>query len=267
MKIRSLVHLTLTSLLAVACVPEDETPRAYDEFVINETVFVSNGMKTSWDEGNFFWSPEDDGLFVNGVSYQLKDSSGCYYAKAASPTPNVNGRYYMAYYGFGSAHESLIFNENNGCVYETLFDPDSDWDDGNGGGVCNYVPLAACVTNNNVTLTPCCAVLRIKSASPGTLSIYNAVGETEGPFVMKGNIDPVTARFVNVENYLETSLISFSPIGGTNMSYVVLPMEHDQETIAGMSFSFGGAEDRGTTAPSITIRKGYVYDINLMVKN
>lgn len=264
MKIRLLCVLALSALSLAACTSKEDQPVAYKEFRINNIKFTSNGAKTAWSsEGHFFWR-NSDGLYVNGVRYVMDNSTGdCWYAVRADggdPVKKVNNKFYLAYYGYGSNDVSLKFIENQGVYYPEY--EEEDWYN----GVSSYVPLAACVSDNNVTLTPCCAILRVQVATSGYLDIFNADGDQMGPFVMHGSIDPVTARFVDINSYLYASL-PFAPGEGNNTCYFVLPMENDEETIAGMVFHFDdGSSDVGTTASSITIRKGYIYDINLMAQ-
>lgn len=273
MKIRLLYILAFSALSLVACTSKEEVPKAYDEFIINDIKFASNGSKTYWtSEGHFYWDGGDPGLYVNGVPFALRDDAGCWYASRADGDGDVkavDGYFYSAYYGYGSNNVTLKFLEDQ-CVYIPEYDPDADWEN----GVASYVPLAARVSDNNVTLTPCCAILKLHIPSDGALTIYNTDGGSEGTFVRHGNIDPTIARFVDVDAYMETGWIPLvRPRNSegdvsSEIVYVVLPMEHDEETIGSMEINFDdGRPTVRTMAPSITIRKGYVYNINLVGGN
>ncbi len=255
--------IVFAGVLAVfAGCTEKEKIASYSEFNYYPPVFYTEGgQKLSFETdggGNMCAMASSNGsdhIMVNGVEYQIVTDNGRWVARRVSGSGNVdpvtvNGTsgFYIVYPG-GSG---VSFSETNGTYYVAPTLPDNP-------------PMAAVITNNNILLNPCCCILNVitRSDVPVKMSIETD-GSPTARFVKGGNIDPVNAVFVDGDEMV----VEDEPCGAVNVyaslvhKRIVLPMSANQVHVNGISIDVNDGESL-FGANNLTLRKGYVYNIDL----
>lgn len=235
-----------------------DTSAGISRFQINLPQFSSPDGKSKWNGKNLFWEGNgSDAIFINGDKFRIvRESDGWYTVKDGNTesTEHIDTYFYIAYAGIGESCLDLSFDQTKRKYYVNMEE----------FGQSQYygVPLTAKVSSNLVTLNPCCAIIHVKSnAGEEIVMQFNQDDYYEGDnetFVSSGYLNPATALFDEVDTYLDESYIPIND--GDNI--IVLPMEHNQETLSSISFDINGTYV-GTTAPSILIKKGCYYTIDL----
>lgn len=247
---------------------EKEKIASYSEFNYYPPVFYTEGgQKLSFqtdDGGNMCAMASANGsdhIMVNGVEYQIVTDNGRWVARrfdgnSGNVDPvTINGTsgFYIVYPGASGTE----FNTTNGTYYVTPPLPDNP-------------PMAAVITTNNILLNPCCCIINVITQSDVPVKMSIGVdGSSAARFVKGGHIDPVNAVFVDGDElYVEDE-----PCGAVNVyaslvhKRIVLPMSGNQVQVSDMQIDVdGGLGEGGETfsiSDPITLRKGYVYNIDL----
>lgn len=233
----------------------DPAPNSYSEFFINPPSFnTPSGTKVYWDDDGLWWSPSGDLVLINGTQFEIIKGNGNQWKTQSTATGversdvgPIDGVFYCCYIGQDPQTPSLE-KENGRYLYRGVnFD--------------TIVPLVGASEDNNVTLKPCCAVLKIINLDRNISNIEIPVALAD-KFPYSGDIDPVNALVANPGNK-KNQFSNIAPINST--SYVILPMVCDSITTTGqLKFKYkeGGTTITKKTRSAVTIKKGYVYVID-----
>lgn len=261
---------TLAATVLVSCEKQQEAEKekkAYDSFVI-KGIEVNTGSKLHWETdgvANFlFWDAEgDDNLQINGVEFYIvgpdtDDGAGDWRTMSTSGGvgPIDDKYFYICYKGnAGEVPLDLEFLEGNRYGF--------------GGDATQTIPLVSVTEDNNITLRPACALLRVIASSyvDVIMGIKDETGMYNGSdFVWGGIVDPSTALFISSDAPIEAYDV-ISPSGAlsdpaSGVYTFILPMAEESVTVEGFVFYLDG-EDIPTTPESIKIERGHLYNVDL----
>lgn len=252
------IVVIFSTLLIVSCVKDDEVEVADEPQVFNLDIAGmsdAQGSKLVWDSaGYLWWSESGDYVNINGCAFQVKYDNG-WKAVAVDSTmlPTKDNNYYNICY-MGSSTGNASWNSG-----DQLFD---------GVNFSGIVPLVGRGTTNNLTLYPCCAVLKCKMGSNtlATVSFTYADDETN-KFSKKGKLNPET-HLVESSTQNLTSISTGTLRHSDGSYFLVLPMTAESLTLKKISFKYkvngvGSFVFKETgEGKTITIRKGVVYTID-----
>jgi len=240
--------------------------RSYNQFVVNPPQFTSpDGSKLGWASYGLIWEPGDI-LLINDVAFKIyyNNDKGKWYTESQDGTGVDAKSYNGGPMGFsvvytGSERNSVYIDESTGYYGDIAAPCDG-----------TFYPLAGHLTTNNITLTPCCCVIRVASALDYTMVVD--VDDADNHLVTSGAIDPVNACFVEAESNVNDGMLAGFPGSATydaynnlGYDYFVLPMTGSTIHLSSIQFSTDdGIYDTGVGNPDgITLRKGVVYTLDL----
>ncbi len=265
---RFLYFLAALPLLLTSCVKEPAAVRSYNQFVVNPPQFTSpDGSKLGWASYGLIWE-QGDVLVINDVAFRIyyDNSEGKWYTESLEGTGVPAKIYNGGPEGFsvvytGTERNSVYIDESTG-YYGDVEAPC----DGEG----SFYPLAGHLTTNNITLTPCCCVIRVASSSDYNMWVY--VDDADNHLVEGGAIDPVNACFVEDKStvvgddwgYFDR-LATIDPSGNVGYDYFVLPMTGSTIHLSSIQFltDDGFYNTEVGNPDGITLRKGVVYTLDL----
>ena len=264
---------TLAATVLVSCEKQQEAEKekkAYDSFVI-KGIEVNTGSKLHWETdgvANFlFWDAEgDDNLQINGVDFYIvgpdtDDGAGDWRTMSTSGegVGPIDDKYFYICYK-GNAGEVPLDLE--------FYEGDNQYGFGNGDAT-QTIPLVSVTEDNNITLRPACALLRVIASSD--VEVRMEIKDETGmynwsDFVRGGIVDPSTALFISsdapigaYDEILPSGALS-DPASGVYT--FILPMAEESVTVDGFVF-FLGDEDIPTKPESIKIERGHLYNVDL----
>lgn len=262
---------TLAATVLVSCEKQQEAEKekkAYDSFVI-KGIEMNTGSKLHWETdgvANFlFWDTEgEDYLQINGADFYIvgpdtEEGDGDWRTMSLSGEgvePIDDKYFYICYKGI-AGEVPLEFSEG-----------DNQYGFG-GGDATQIIPLVSVTEDNNITLRPACALLRVIASSDVEvrMEIKEEAGMYNGvDFVRGGIVDPSMALFISsddpigvYEEILPSGALS-DPASGVYT--FILPMAEESVTVDGFVF-FLGDEDIPTKPESIKIERGHLYNVDL----
>ena len=225
--------IAVAALLLGGCTKQEQ---AFSSFNVDVAPFRSE-VKTHWDAAGLWWDEYDE-LMVNGNVHTLSKNTDGTWKTTGEETQAIGGLFYVAY-------------------------PDGAWDAGSKtvSGLTfdgSVVPLAAASSSNNITLTPCCAVVRVKGEC-GDLEFYTEdeeAGTVSGAIYESGAIDVARQAIIGDEEISYDGL--FPELMDDDYTYFILPMG-GADVKAVLSFEYGTY----TTSSAVTLKKGYIYTVSL----
>lgn len=262
---------TLAATVLVSCEKQQEAEKekkAYDSFVI-KGIEVNTGSKLHWETdgvANFlFWDTEgDDNLQINGADFYIvgpdtEEGDGAWRTMSTSGEgvgPIDDKYFYICYKGNTGevSLDSLEFLEGNQYDF--------------GGDATQTIPLVSVTEDNNITLRPACALLRVIASSDVEVKMeIKDTGMYNGAdFVRGGIVDPSTALFIPsdapIGAYEEISPSGALSDPASGVYTFILPMAEESVTVEGFVF-FLGDEDIPTKPESIKIERGHLYNVDL----
>lgn len=250
------IVVIFATLLIVSCVKDDEVEVADEPQVFNLDIAGmsdAQGSKLGWDsEGYLWWSDSGDYVNINGCVFQVKYDNG--WKAVGSGAERDNGTFNICY--MGSSTDNGNWNTANQLFANVKFS--------------GIVPLVGRGTSNNLTLTPCCAVLKCDMGSNTlvTVSFNYKDNDTTKWFSLKGSLNPQSGLVESTGEALRS--IGSNALTKENGSYfLVLPMTAENITLSDMTFTYkvpGQRRNKTKTAgegdATITITRGVVYTID-----
>lgn len=263
---RFLYFLAALPLLLTSCVKEPAAVRSYNQFVVNPPQFTSpDGSKLGWASYGLIWEPGDI-LVINDVAFKIyyNNSEGKWYTESLEGTGVPRMIYNGGPEGFsvvytGADRNGIVIDESTG-YYGYIAAPF----DG------TFYPMAGHLTTNNITLTPCCCVIRVTSSLDYTMMVN--VDDADNHLVEGGVIDPVKACFVEAESDVNDGFLggidryaTIDPSGNVGYDYFVLPMTGSTIHLSSIQFltDDGFYNTEVGNPDGITLRKGVVYTLDL----
>lgn len=254
------IVVIFATLLIVSCVKDDEVEVADEPQVFNLDIAGmsdAQGSKLGWDsEGFLWWSESGDYVNINGCAFQVKYDNG-WKAVAVDSTmlPTKDNNYYNICY-MGSSTGNASWNSG-----DQLFD---------GVDFSGIVPLVGRGTTNNLTLYPCCAVLKCDMGSNTLVTVsfnYNDDDTTKW-FSLKGSLNP-QSRLVESTGEALRSIGSDALTKENGSYFLVLPMTAENITLSDITFIYkvprgrrNSTKTAGVGDATITITRGVVYTID-----
>lgn len=214
-----------------------------DEFNISLKGFTgASGAKTYWDDYGLWWdSVGTDMIIINGKVFEIKKENGTWKAKGLNGGVDAEeGNYYVAYpYSPTSAN----YNSNT-----HLYGPITFVDDENPPEK-DVIPMAAVSNTNNLTLIPCCAVIK------GAYSV-EFYSDREGQEAGTCSGEIYTIAYIDMSNakLVEGTADHNTLTDGDGDGYIIIPL-------AGESVTAFLNVDGNMTSHAVTLQKGHVYVI------
>lgn len=250
------IVVIFSTLLIVSCVKDDEVEVADEPQVFNLDIARmsdAQGSKLGWDsEGFLWWSESGDYVSINGTPFEVIYDDG--WKAVGSGAEKDHENYNICYMGSST-------NNGNWSTDNQLF---------TGVSFSGIVPLVGRGTSNNLTLTPCCAVLKCDMGSNTLVTVsfnYNDDDTTKW-FSLKGSLNP-QSRLVESTGEALRSIGSDALTKENGSYFLVLPMTAENITLSDITFIYkvpGGRRNSTKTAgvgdATITITRGVVYTID-----
>lgn len=251
------IVVIFATLLIVSCVKDDEVEVADEPQVFNLDIAGmsdAQGSKLVWDSaGYLWWSESGDYVNINGAFFQVIYDGG--WKAVGSGAEKDHENYNICYMGSST-------NNGNWSTDNQLF---------TGVSFSGIVPLVGRGTSNNLTLRPCCAVLKCTLPAKKVLSqIEFTYADTNNKFSAGGSLNPDTKLVENSTGELLLSEESCFTREEGNNYYVVLPMTNGTCTLTKIIFHHKTIKSDGTlyrertveTSKTITITRGVFYTID-----
>lgn len=263
---RFLVFFAALPLLMTSCVKEPEAVPSYSQFIVNPPQFTTpGGSKLGWASYGLVWETGDY-LLINGKPFEIfyNTTESKWFSRSLDGNRVNRASYNGGPEGFsvvyaGQSYRNIEFNTTTG-YYDNVEAPS----DG------TFYPLAGHLVNNNITLTPCCCVIRVVSSSDYTMSIN--VIDPDNFLVSKGTIDPVNACFVEASSDTDNDILiwveapaTIDPYGNVGSAYYVLPMTDTYIQVGSIQFytDDGNFATDNANPDGLILYKGMVYTIDL----
>lgn len=222
-------------LLMVGCEKQKDT---FDSFTLNMKGFAdASGAKTHWDN-NVFWWDSGDQVIINGSVFNVVKDGTKWKATAVDQGATATDGYFYLAYPF--VDDGIAEYHPEDKTYGTItFD----------GSV---IPLAAKSNNNSMTLTPCCAVIKLDTSVN--------ISFPTSTITSKAYINIVNEQLSNSQQFLNRILAAKYMTRSDGKFYYAVPIIGESVTCSKITFGTGRT---AIQTNAVTLEKGKLYVVNI----